>query len=336
MMKTWRGLFSEPIVRELEKRHAGVTEKPSSSSDSRSSSKRPNTSIRSPSLSPALIPVLMDLRAAVSLPAHLYDAARVAAIFAHVQINSTALTKSSRSSTTGGGQNLGPTNHLFDIDTNSCIFQSNQLGEKTDIDAEILRELDSKARIPDKRPLIDAIDRITREPSEPRELREPSRKRSSAELSSSHAVPAAVPFFDPAILAALSPALSAISSSTARTSSTTATAFTSASIEATNEDIAHPRHSLYNALYRDVPHQCKTCGFRFADTLDGKAKMAIHLDAHFKRNMRMKDLNKRIMTRDWFSPESEWILGAEKMPSTQQGTPPWNVCVCTNCFSVNI
>lgn len=133
-MKTWRGLFSEPIVRELEKRHADVVEKPSSSSasGSRSSVKRPRTETKT--ISPSVVPVLMDLRAAVSLPAHLYDATRVAAIFAHVQINSTVLKESSRSSACSpketrlaidNGQFLGPTNpsHLFDIDTNSFIFR---------------------------------------------------------------------------------------------------------------------------------------------------------------------------------------------------------------------
>jgi hypothetical protein len=93
VMKTWRGLFSEPIVRELEKRHIGAAEAVQSNHNSRGSFKRPHPPARL-SIGPAVFPVLLDLRTAVSLPAQLYDAARVAAIFDHVQINSTVLRES--------------------------------------------------------------------------------------------------------------------------------------------------------------------------------------------------------------------------------------------------
>lgn len=76
VLRTWRGLFPEPIVRELEKRHGGAAT---------TSTKRSHSTA---GISPSLAVVLNDLRASVSVPPHLYDASRVAAIFAHVSINS--------------------------------------------------------------------------------------------------------------------------------------------------------------------------------------------------------------------------------------------------------
>ena len=81
-----------------------------------------------------------------------------------------------------------------------------------------------------------------------------------------------------------------------------------------------PRPDLHRALYDDMALQCRTCGLRFTETLKGKADMAEHLDAHFKRNMKMKDSTKRLLTRDWFAPEAEWIMGEEKAVENKPGT----------------
>lgn len=84
VLKTWRGLFPEPIIRELERRH-------DSQAQTAGSAPAPVLGKRSQRpaafLSPALKAVLADLRNAVSQPPHLYQAGLVASIFAHVQIN---------------------------------------------------------------------------------------------------------------------------------------------------------------------------------------------------------------------------------------------------------
>lgn len=91
VLKTWRGVFPEPIVRELERRHDIAAVKPISTSSSvLAEHLRPKRPLRRDGLriSPALVQVLMDLRSAVAQPPHLYHAGQVASIFAHVpQIN---------------------------------------------------------------------------------------------------------------------------------------------------------------------------------------------------------------------------------------------------------
>jgi len=56
-------------------------------------------------------------------------------------------------------------------------------------------------------------------------------------------------------------------------------------------------------IYDFYALQCKNCGFRFPDTEDGKTQMAAHLDAHFRRNMRLKDKSKKILAREWAMKE---------------------------------
>ncbi len=148
--------------------------------------------------------------------------------------------------------------------------------------------MDAKARIPDKRSLIEALNRLL---EQPKPIVTPP-------------LQTAIPFIDPKTLAALSPALSILSS--------TISTKTGSSIEATNEDIAIARPYLFRAIYQDLPLQCKACGIRYPDTIEGKSRMDAHLDKHFKRNMRLKDINKKLLTRDWFVSEDEWILGTEK------------------------
>jgi hypothetical protein len=74
----WRGLFPEPLVRELEKRHGTAQDM----APAVAGSKRQASS--NGLLRPELVLVLEDLKEAVSRPPHLYDANRVASIFAHV------------------------------------------------------------------------------------------------------------------------------------------------------------------------------------------------------------------------------------------------------------
>lgn len=88
VLKTWRGVYPEPMIRELEKRHevSVAAAVPSTTNGHRSSSHK-RSHRHDAALSQAVIEVLVDLRTAVSQPAHLYDDARIASIFAHVQIN---------------------------------------------------------------------------------------------------------------------------------------------------------------------------------------------------------------------------------------------------------
>lgn len=58
--------------------------------------------------------------------------------------------------------------------------------------------------------------------------------------------------------------------------------------------------------------QCKTCGFRFCDTEKGKNMMGLHLDAHFRKNRRLREKSRKAMSRDWFIAEEKWIKQEEK------------------------
>ena len=67
------------------------------------------------------------------------------------------------------------------------------------------------------------------------------------------------------------------------------------------------RPNLYKVIYDDLSLHCKTCGVRFRDTEKGQQRMTAHLDSHFRRNMRLKEKSKRVMARDWFGTENDWI-----------------------------
>lgn len=92
VLGTWRGLFPEPVVRELERRHGSPTlppsneAVPSSLGTKRSSAELYSRSSSTMPLRPDTAAVLNDLKIVVSMPPHLYNPGRVASIFAHVQI----------------------------------------------------------------------------------------------------------------------------------------------------------------------------------------------------------------------------------------------------------
>lgn len=183
--------------------------------------------------------------------------------------------------------------------------------EQTEIDAELLRELDGRARIAEKRALIELIDEVVVEST--RDGPAPRRREPEPRPMQTQQAPLAIPFLDAATLAALSPALSMLSSVSSTPSGPIL-------VPATNEEIHQPRPSLYKKLYSDIPLQCKACAFRFPDTASGKARMEAHLDEHFRRNMRQKEVTKKVLTRDWFAPEDEWIVGAERVAAERQAS----------------
>lgn len=67
-----------------------------------------------------------------------------------------------------------------------------------------------------------------------------------------------------------------------------------------------PKFEGATFLYENFPLQCKSCGFRFQENFDGKKKMQLHLDSHFRKNRRLKERSKRVISRDWFLSVSDW------------------------------
>lgn len=78
-------------------------------------------------------------------------------------------------------------------------------------------------------------------------------------------------------------------------------------IPLTSADLLISRPNLFKILYEDLALHCKTCGIRFRDTELGRQRLTTHLDSHFRRNMRLKEKSKRVMARDWFGSEKSWI-----------------------------
>lgn len=69
------------------------------------------------------------------------------------------------------------------------------------------------------------------------------------------------------------------------------------------------------ALYEGLPRQCKNCGLRFADSTEGEKNLEAHLDAHFRRNVRLKDRARRVIARVWAQKEEDWINNVEAQES---------------------
>ena len=91
-------------------------------------------------------------------------------------------------------------------------------------------------------------------------------------------------------------------------------------IPLTSADLLVSRSNLYKVLYDDLSLHCKTCGVRFRDTKLGHQRMTVHLDSHFRRNMRLKEKSKRVMARDWFGSENDWIAAKSDSDSKSEKT----------------
>ncbi|CAG8514370.1 1235_t:CDS:10 [Ambispora gerdemannii] len=87
-------------------------------------------------------------------------------------------------------------------------------------------------------------------------------------------------------------------------------------IQLTSSDIQKKREGAIAILYDAFPLQCKQCGFRYAKTGEGKAKMDAHLDWHFRQNRRMKDKAKTAQSRNWFVIEEDWVYSRESEINT--------------------
>lgn len=180
----------------------------------------------------------------------------------------------------------------------------------TDIDPALLADLNFRAGLPDKRPLIDLINSLICLPA-PKAPPIAPIAVSPGSVSSS--------FIDPATLATLSSLSATLSHLPGAVASTNGTR-SEARVGATYEDISKARTALHRQLYDAFPLQCKTCALRFPNTPEGQQKLETHLDSHFKRNMRLKEISKKVLTRDWSAAEQDWIMGTERADTEKQGT----------------
>lgn len=91
-------------------------------------------------------------------------------------------------------------------------------------------------------------------------------------------------------------------------------------IQLNSSELLVSRPQLFKVIYDDLPLHCKTCGVRFRDTELGNERMTRHLDSHFRRNMRLKEKSKRVMARDWFVSENDWITAKIDSESNSEKT----------------
>jgi hypothetical protein len=91
-------------------------------------------------------------------------------------------------------------------------------------------------------------------------------------------------------------------------------------IPVSSADLLISRPNLFKVLYDDLSLHCKTCGIRFRDTELGRKRLTLHLDSHFRRNMRLKEKSKRVLARDLFGSEEDWISGKEDSDNLSERT----------------
>ncbi|KAI8802645.1 hypothetical protein BJ742DRAFT_832196 [Cladochytrium replicatum] len=82
-------------------------------------------------------------------------------------------------------------------------------------------------------------------------------------------------------------------------------------ISLANEGVNQKVKGLVAFLYENLEIQCAQCGARYARTEIGKARNSEHLDWHFRQNKRVKEKDKRAMSREWYLAEEAWVTELE-------------------------
>ncbi|BFZ61113.1 mRNA 3' end processing factor [Saitoella coloradoensis] len=91
-------------------------------------------------------------------------------------------------------------------------------------------------------------------------------------------------------------------------------------IDLTSSSLSKPRPYLIPLLYGALPLQCRTCGRRFADSVEGRAERDKHLDWHFGVNKRGREGVGRGVSRSWYLGVEEWIANRDDEESSTSTT----------------
>lgn len=179
-----------------------------------------------------------------------------------------------------------------------------------------MNELDRDARMPDKQGIITRIQRVlaTGDPyaqERPVARTPPPQQKPQPAIAS----PVSLPFELPPNFQLDLSLLNSIAEITAKSASKqdspkkkTLSKYHQP-VQLTSSDLLKSIPRLHEILYAEMPLQCKNCALRFPDTEDGKNRLTVHLDSHFRRNMRLKERSKRVLARDWFGGEEDWRTG---------------------------
>ncbi|KAI8802111.1 hypothetical protein BJ742DRAFT_834613 [Cladochytrium replicatum] len=79
----------------------------------------------------------------------------------------------------------------------------------------------------------------------------------------------------------------------------------------TNQGVNQKVTGLVAFLYESLEIQCAQCGSRYARTDTGKERNSEHLDWHFRQNKRIKEKDKRAMSREWYLAGEAWVTELE-------------------------
>lgn len=294
VLPTWNGVFPSEAIRELESK----TGSPSAAAISWNDSNTTTLSVAA-ALSPVTSKLLQDLRSVFEKP---------------------------------------PGPHISGIV--SEIF--NRLARAGELSRETLGDLDNKAKMSDKSSIISTIKGI---------LSQGQRPTISPPVSTKAAPPTVNPANAPANMMIplnfelppdfqidLSLLSSIVNLNNNNTSSSSISSSSSTlgspakpmearhfdkhfiEIPLNSADFLVSRPNLFKVLYDDLALHCKTCGVRFRDTEKGHQRMTVHLDSHFRRNMRLKEKSKRVMARDWFGSENDWIMAKSDSDANSERT----------------
>ncbi len=177
--------------------------------------------------------------------------------------------------------------------------------------------MDGDARLPDKRRVIALLQR-TLSSGDPFKSEQRPQQPAGATTTTSQSVPV-LPFELPPNFQLDLSLINSIAEITAKTSSSLASPSKKAPkskhfqlIQLNSTELLKPVAGLHEILYADLPLQCKNCSLRYPDTPEGQARLTVHLDSHFRRNMRLKERSKRVLARDWFGNEEDWRSGRSK------------------------